>query len=242
DTTLLGWRTQDLDLASLPFLQGKGIAQYVSDPVLQRLLAEPEEGPQPERKITLSAIRTLINLTRAYPGSSFLQKLRSGLPLKAVRKFISIYSRPSLSWENLAFLREHTNLPILLKGILHPEDAQRAVNEGINGIIVSNHGGRQVDGAIGAIEALPGIAAAVQGRVPLLMDSGIRTGADMFKAIALGASAVCLGRPYVYGLALAGEQGVGEVLDNLRADFDLTMGLAGCKNLSEISAGYLVKA
>ena len=159
---------------------------------------------------------------------------------RATRQVIEIYSRPSLRWEDLPFLRERTDLPILLKGILHPEDAARAVEAGIDGIVVSTHGGRQVDGAIATLEALPEVATAVGGRIPILLDSGIRGGADVFKALALGASAVLLGRPYVYGLAIAGSAGVREVIENLRADFELTMALAGCSRLSEIGPEALV--
>ena len=142
----------------------------------------------------------------------------------------------------MALLTAHTRLPVFLKGILHPDDARKALDYGIQGLIVSNHGGRQVDGAIGALDALPGITRAVEGQVPVLFDSGVRTGADVFKALALGARAVCIGRPYVYGLALAGEAGVRAVLRNIKADFDLTMGLAGCKSISEISVDRLVRA
>jgi lactate 2-monooxygenase len=151
-----------------------------------------------------------------------------------VRRFVETYSRPSLSWDDLAFLRERTRLPILLKGILHPADAVAAIEHGMDGIIVSNHGGRQVDGAIGTMDALPGIVAAVGGRAPVLVDSGVRSGADVFRALALGATAVGLGRPYVWGLAAGGGDGVLEVIRNLRADFDLTMGLAGCASVREI--------
>ncbi|MDX1908397.1 MAG: alpha-hydroxy-acid oxidizing protein [Bacteroidia bacterium] len=237
DTTLLGWRTRDLDLGYLPFLQGRGIAQYVADPVFRRLMEQPEPA-LPGRNVTFQAIRALIGLTRRFPGS-FWGNLRSGAPLTAVRKFISLYSRPSLTWDDLAFLRAHTRLPVLLKGILHPDDARRALDAGMDGIIVSNHGGRQVDGALGAIEALPGVVAAVAGRVPVLMDSGIRTGADMLKALALGASAVCLGRPYVYALALAGQAGVVAALQHLAADFELAMALTGCAGIREISPDLL---
>ena len=159
-----------------------------------------------------------------------------------MQTFVRIYSRPSLTWDDLAFLRDRTELPIVLKGILHPDDAKRAVDEGMNGIWVSNHGGRQVDGATSTIAALPGIADAVGGRIPIVMDSGIRTGADAFKALALGATAVGIGRPYCYGLAMAGEEGVREVLENFQADFDLTMGLAGCKSVSEIGPEALTRA
>ena len=241
DTTLLGWRTRDLDIAWLPFLRGMGIAQYTSDPVFRRLLKretaagdEPVSQPRP----TPSAVRTLVQLARNFP-EPFLAGLRSGEARAAVQEFIRIYSRPTLSWEDLPFLRERTKLPILLKGVLHPDDARRAVDEGIDGIVVSNHGGRQVDGATATLDALPGVAAAVGGRVPVLLDSGIRTGADIFKAIALGTDAVLIGRPYVYGLAIAGETGVREVIQNLLAELDLTLGLAGHRSIAELRADSL---
>jgi lactate 2-monooxygenase len=182
---------------------------------------------------TPQALRTLVALTRAYPGS-FWRTLGSGDGRAAVQRFTEIFSRPSLSWTDLPFLRERTKLPILLKGILHADDARQALDAGVDGIVVSNHGGRQVDGAIATLDALPAVAAAVDGRVPVLLDSGVRTGADIFKARALGASAVLIGRAYVYGLAVAGEAGVAEVLDNLRAELDLTMALAGCGSLAEV--------
>jgi len=242
DTTMLGWRIQDLDLAHLPFLQGQGIAQYVSDPVFQKLLDEPEEATeQPKQKLNYDTIRNVVQLMRNYPGG-FFENFRSRRPLKAVRKFIDIYTNPALNWDDLPFLRKHTNLPIILKGILHPDDARKAIDVGVDGLIVSNHGGRQVDGAISAIEALPEVVSSVEGQLPVLMDSGIRSGADAFKALALGAKAVCIGRPYVYGLTLGGEFGVAEVLKNMLADFDLTMGLAGCTSVEEIAASCLWKA
>jgi len=241
DTTLLGWRTRDLDLAYLPFLRGKGIAQYVSDPVFMESLREPvpPAAPPPARKLNLTSLAALAALTRAHPGS-FLKNLRSGVPLAAVQQFIATYSRPSLTWDDLPFLRQRTRLPILLKGILHPDDARRALDHGIDGIVVSNHGGRQVDGSIATLDALPSIVAAVDGRVPVLIDSGVRGGADVFKAVALGARAVLVGRPYVYALALAGRAGVAELLRNLIADFELTMGLAGCASIGEIGADCLL--
>ena len=114
------------------------------------------------------------------------------------------FGNPALTWDDLGFLREHWDGPIALKGIQHPDDARRAVEAGMDGVIVSNHGGRQVDGAIGSLDALPAIAEAVGDDVEVLFDSGIRTGADVVKALALGARAVLLGRPYVYGLGLGG--------------------------------------
>ncbi|MBV9108734.1 MAG: alpha-hydroxy-acid oxidizing protein, partial [Gemmatimonadetes bacterium] len=172
----------------------------------------------------------------------FLKNLRSGVPLAAVQQFIATYSRPSLTWADLPFLRERTKLPILLKGILHPDDARRALDNGMDGIVVSNHGGRQVDGAIATLDALPAVADAVDGRVPVPRDSGIRGGADVFKALALGARAVLVGRPYVYALALQGRAGVLELLRNFIADFELTMGLAGCASVAEIGPDCLTEA
>jgi isopentenyl diphosphate isomerase/L-lactate dehydrogenase-like FMN-dependent dehydrogenase len=195
-----------------------------------------ETGP-----ITVAALRSLIALARRYPGS-FWTNLRSRLPLAAVRLFLDIYSRPSLTWDDLSFLRDRTKLPIVLKGVLDPEDARKAIERGVDGIVVSNHGGRQVDGAIASIDALPAVVAAVGDRVPVLLDSGIRGGADAFRALALGARAVLIGRPYVYGLALAGEEGVREVIRNFRAEFDLTMGLAGCASVRELTPTRLAKA
>jgi lactate 2-monooxygenase len=175
------------------------------------------------------------DLLQRAPGS-LADKLRTGWPRQAVRRFVATYSRPSLQWSDLARLRRMTALPILLKGVLHHEDARMALEHGVDGLVVSNHGGRQIDGEVATLDALPGIVALVQGRIPVLLDSGVRGGADVFKALALGASAVLLGRPYVYGLAIAGEAGVREVLRNLHAEFDLTMGLAGCRSVAEIGA------
>jgi lactate 2-monooxygenase len=183
--------------------------------------------------VTLAALGTLWELAGSFPGSR-RTNLRSGLARAAVRRFVETYSRPSLCWDDLAFLRERTKLPILLKGILSPTDAAAAIEHGMDGIVVSNHGGRQVDGAVSTIDALPAVVEAVQGRVPVLLDSGIRSGADVLRALALGATAVGLGRPYAWGLAVGGEDGVRETIRNLRADFDLTLGLAGCGSLSDV--------
>jgi isopentenyl diphosphate isomerase/L-lactate dehydrogenase-like FMN-dependent dehydrogenase len=143
-----------------------------------------------------------------------------------------------VTWDDLRFLREHTRLPLLLKGILHPDDARHAADLGMDGVIVSNHGGRQVDGAVAALDALPGVVA-VAGSMPVLFDSGIRTGADIVKALALGARAVLVGRPYVYGLALAGEAGVRAVLRALLAEMDLTMALSGVARIDQLSPEML---
>lgn len=234
DTHMLGWRPRDLDLAYLPFIRGMGLAQYTSDPVFRELVAARLKQPSgPKPTVTASAIRTLLAMTRRYPGR-FGANLRSGEPRAAVETFLDVFSRSSLEWQHLAFLREHTPLPILLKGIQHPDDAARAIDAGVDGIIVSNHGGRQVDGAIGSADALVTVADRVAGRVPVLFDSGIRGGSDVLKALALGAAAVLIGRPYVYGLGIAGEDGVREVLRNIIAEFDLALGLTGHTSVSEL--------
>ncbi|HET7745538.1 MAG TPA: lactate 2-monooxygenase [Gaiellaceae bacterium] len=242
DTTMLGWRVRDLDLASLPFLRGKGLAQYTSDPTfMEAVRSTLDEDPPPTGRVTLAALASLWELAGAHPGSR-LSNLRSKEARAAVRRFVETYSRPSLSWDDLAFLRERTRLPVLLKGILHPADATAAIEHGMDGIVVSNHGGRQVDGAVGTMDALPGIVEAVAGRIPVLLDSGVRSGADVFRALALGATAVGLGRPYAWGLAVGGHEGVREVLRNVWADFDLTMGLAGCRSVAEIGRDSVERA
>lgn len=160
----------------------------------------------------------------------------------AISLFLQMIWNSSLTWKDLPFLREQTRLPILLKGILKPRDAELAVQLGMDGIVVSNHGGRQLDGEISALEALPMICDVIQGRIPVLMDSGIRGGADVLKAIALGARAVLLGRPYLYGLAVAGEKGVNQVLRNLIYDIDVSLAITGRKSISEIDRSLLVPA
>jgi L-lactate dehydrogenase (cytochrome) len=241
DTTMLGWRPRDLDLGHLPFALGKGIAQYTSDPVFRRLVeqraaAAGDRGPQP--RPTPAAVKALVGMARAWPGS-FRDNLRSPLPRAAVETFLGIYSRPSITWADLAWLRSTTRLPIVLKGVLHPDDARRALDEGVDGLVVSTHGGRQVDRSIAALDALPDVVAAVDERAPVLLDSGIRSGADVFIAVALGASAVLLGRPFAWGLALAGEEGVRQVISDVMGEFDLTLGLTGHTAVGQLSKDVL---
>ena len=157
----------------------------------------------------------------------------------AVGHYLGVFVNPSLTWDDLERLRSWTSLPILIKGILHPDDAAEARERGVDGIVVSNHGGRQVDGAIATIDALPAIADAVGSDLAILLDSGVRSGSDAFRALALGADAVLLGRPWVWGLALAGEAGVEEVLRRFLAELDLTMALSGYTRPSELSASAL---
>lgn len=206
DTWSLGWRPRDLALAHLPFLQRKGIANYLSDPVFQTLLgAPPEESEQ------------------------------------AVRVWTELFGNPALSWSDLLLLREWTRLPVLVKGICHPDDARVALDHGVDGLVVSNHGGRQVDGSRATLDCLPGVIAAVDGRAPVLLDSGIRCGADVLIGLALGAQAVLLGRPWVYGLGLAGQRGVEHVLRVILADLDLTMALAGYARPADLDAHSVVR-
>nr|WP_308406119.1 alpha/beta fold hydrolase [Streptomyces sp. TML10] len=165
---------------------------------------------------------------------------RAGLPdasdpAAMVRRWAEISIDPSADWDGLAWLREATDLPVFVKGILHPDDARLAVEHGAHGLVVSNHGGRQLDGSVPALDALPAVSAAVAGRVPVLLDSGVRSGTDVIKALALGADAVLLGRPYVYGLGLAGRQGVEHVLRSLLADLDLALALTGCASPADIT-------
>lgn len=160
-------------------------------------------------------------------------------PAAAIQVWSGLFSNTTLTWSDLAFLRQHTRLPIVLKGILHADDASRALDAGMDGVIVSNHGGRQVDGAIATLDALPAVVERVAGRIPVLLDGGIRRGADIFKALALGARAVLLGRLYTGGLAVAGEPGVRDVLLNLIADFDLTLALSGYTSCRELDPSAL---
>jgi L-lactate dehydrogenase (cytochrome) len=145
----------------------------------------------------------------------------------ATGHYLSVLSNPSLNWDDLEWLRGITSLPIVVKGIQHPDDAREAVERGIDGIVVSNHGGRQVDGALGSLDALAPIAEASGDKLTILFDSGVRSGSDVIKALALGADAVCLGRPYVWGLALDGQAGVETVLKMILAELDLTLALCG---------------
>ena len=162
--------------------------------------------------------------------------------LAAVKHFLTVFNDLTLTWADLAWLRAQTKLPITLKGVLHPDDARRAVASGVQGLIVSNHGGRQVDGSISAIAALPAIVDAVGGQLEIGLDSGIRSGADAVKALALGANYVGLGRPLLHGLAAGGEAGVGWVLDNFAAELDLTMALSGCNSPARLTRDLLVRA
>ena len=168
-----------------------------------------------------------------------LEKTPEEDPGMATGQFLAVQANPALSWDHLATLREMTSLPIVVKGIQHVDDAREAVSRGVDGIVVSNHGGRQVDGAIASLDALPPIAEAVGDDLAILFDSGVRGGGDVLKALALGADAVCLGRPYIWGLALDGQEGVETVLKMVLAELDLTMALCGLTRPEEIGPELL---
>jgi len=244
DTTVLGWRPQDLDLGSLPFSRGIGIAQYTGDPrfaeIVRDRVAVSRRGGQEAAEVTLGAVRTLVDIARNHPGR-FADNLRAPEPRASVETFLDVYSNPGLSWDHLATLRSRTSLPVVLKGILHPDDARRALDLGVAAVIVSNHGGRQVDNAVASLDALVRIRDEVGPEPTLLLDSGVRTGADVYVARALGADAVLLGRTPIYGLAVAGQRGVEEVLRNVVAELDLTMALAGTPDLASITRDALVR-
>lgn len=161
--------------------------------------------------------------------------------MNVLAQFAYCFSNPGSTWEDLKVIRGATKLPVIVKGIQHPDDARLAIDQGVDGIIVSNHGGRQCDGAVGSLDMLDEIATAVGDKTTILFDSGIRRGADVLKAMALGAKAVLVARPYAYGLALAGEDGVKEVVSNLLADVDLTLGLTGCASWRDVSKDLLRK-
>ena len=148
-------------------------------------------------------------------------------PAAAVRQFLGVFTHPAFTWTDIAWLRSQTKLPLLIKGIIHPDDASKSADHGIDGIVVSNHGGRQADGAMGSLDALPHVIEANRDRLTVLLDSGVRHGADVLKALALGAKAVLLGRPYAYALASHGEEGVRHLIRTLMADIDLQLGLCG---------------
>lgn len=226
DTTQLGWRPRDLDRAFLPFIHGMGIAQYLSDPVFRRLAAaRPRE--RSDARIGPSAIRTLLDLRR------------HGASAADVQTFLDVFSRTDLTWKSLDWLRARTRLPILLKGVQHPDDARRALDAGVDGVWVSNHAGRQVDGAVASLDALPPVADAVAGRAPVVFDSGVRTGGDVLRALALGATAVAVAHPWIFGLALAGEAGARESLRNILAEFDLALALSGHRSPADLTRDAL---
>ncbi|MBJ7260277.1 MAG: alpha-hydroxy-acid oxidizing protein, partial [Chthoniobacterales bacterium] len=178
-------------------------------------------------------------LTMANLAEHAKQMFPAGIPGSGLAAYVAQMLDPSLSWRDLAWLREQTKLPILLKGIVRADDAKLAVEHGIAGVIVSNHGGRQLDTAPATIEVLPRVVDAVAGKIPVLVDGGIRRGTDVVKAIALGAQAALIGRPILWGLAAGGEEGAFRVLEMLRSEFDLAMALCGAKSVAGLDRSIL---
>nr|POE62509.1 putative lactate 2-monooxygenase pb1a11.03 [Quercus suber] len=207
DTYTLGWRPMDMDNAYNPFIKADeiGSANGFSDPVFRARFAEQNQGKAVEENVQAACVQWLAE----------------------------VFSPINHSWEDLAFLQQHWDGPIVLKGIQSVVDAKKAVDAGVQGILVSNHGGRQQDGGAGSLDMLPAIAAAVQGKLEIFFDSGVRCGADIIKALALGADMVLVGRPYVYGLALGGESGVRHVTRAMLGDLQLTMHLSGIKSVDK---------
>ena len=207
DTTMLGWREQDLKNAYLPFLQGEGIANYTSDPEFRKRLDKtPEED---------------INA--------------------AIEEFLMVYVNPAFSWNDFRKIRGWTELPVIIKGISSYEDVNAAIKYGADGVVISNHGGRQVDGAISTIEALDEITDNRNISCTVLFDSGIRHGSDVMKALALGADAVLIGRPYCYAMAIAGQRGVERYISEMKAELDLQMALAGYESITSLSRRIIFK-
>ncbi|KAK7031872.1 Fmn dependent [Favolaschia claudopus] len=233
DTVLLGWRAHDMARSYLPFAHGVGVQVGMSDPVfMARLGRAPQVRPRTRFPYDAREVdraledgdkeaRDAVDL-----GMEWLREMNSGL---------------FRDWEDVKFLRENWQGPLVLKGIQSVGDAEKALECGVDGIVVSNHGGRQVDGAIASLEALVRImrsskvrAAQAAGKFTILFDSGVRTGSDIFKALALGAQGVLLGRPWLYGAAVAGQEGIEQVLKMTLADLDTTLGLSGYRSISEI--------
>jgi L-lactate dehydrogenase (cytochrome)/(S)-mandelate dehydrogenase len=183
----------------------------------------------------------LLRMRSSLPKITFANYIRPGKPtdLKSLAQQMNGLLDPSLSWRDVEWLRGLWKKPLVLKGILHPEEARMAVDHGVDAIIVSNHGGRQLDGAISSLDALPAVVEAVAGRIPVLIDGGLRRGADVVKAIALGARATLIARPQLFGLAVAGEEGVAHVLDIFRREMDRAMGLLGVASLAGLERSYL---
>jgi lactate 2-monooxygenase len=235
DTFLIGWRPHDLETAYLPFIAGVGAQVGTSDPVFMQRMGVPVRPDEPiPFPLDLDAFRK--RLEAGDEDATLLLKLGTGWLQET-------NSGRFPTWEDLAFLRDNWDGPIVLKGVQTVEDAHAAMDARMDGIVVSNHGGRQVDGAISSFSALEKITASSrvlraqkEGKFTVLFDSGIRQGSDVIKAIAMGAQGVLVGRPFMYGLAVGGEQGVEEVLRALLADTEVTLGLSGYKSIEEIWA------
>ena len=237
DTFMIGWRPNDLDESYIPFVWGQGCQVGFSDPVFQRMYEE--EQAKDTRSVTEKVSEIWQILKRPGSVGGTMKVLTHASIMKKAMFFTSLVASGHYrDWNDLQTLRKYWDGPIVLKGIQTVEDAHRAIDHGMDGIIVSNHGGRQLDGAMSSLDALAEIGAddkVKSSGLTLLFDSGIRTGSDVLKALALGAKAVLIGRPYVYGLAMGGEEGVKHVLNCLLADTDSSLANLGKKSIAEIS-------
>lgn len=225
DTYVLGWRPSDMNNGYNPFIHPDriGVEIGLTDPVFQAKFKK-EHG---------------FDIEEASRHDSELTGHNLGKPAQEWAKIA--FPGHSHSWEDIAFLQEHWDGPIVLKGIQNVADAKKAVEVGIQGIVVSNHGGRQQDGGVSSLGALPRIVDAVGEKIEVWFDSGVRCGADIMKAVALGAKCVLIGRPYAYGLAIGGEEGVRHVLRSMCGDLMLNMHLAGLRGLDEVTRDILVR-
>ncbi|MFE9258172.1 alpha-hydroxy-acid oxidizing protein [Streptomyces sp. NPDC006879] len=214
DCHVAGWRTRELDSAFFPFQRAHGMGNYLSDRRFRELAVM---GPRPARGAALDPAEVVA----------------------AAATWNRLYTRPALHPGDLALLRAWTDLPVIVKGVCRPDEATLLADAGADALIVSNHGGRQLDSGLAALDCLPGVVAAVGGRVPVLFDSGIRTGTDVLIALALGASAVMIGRPWLYGLAIGGQEGVTHVLRCLEAEFTGALALTGHRDPATLSPADL---
>jgi isopentenyl diphosphate isomerase/L-lactate dehydrogenase-like FMN-dependent dehydrogenase len=236
DTFMIGYRPNDLDESYLPFVWGQGCQVLFSDPVFNRMYEKMQAEDTRTSTEKLSEIWQILKRPGSLSGAG--KVIANAKTMKKAMFWTSLIASGTYrEWKDLQILRKYWEGPIVLKGIQTVEDAHRAIDHGMDGIIVSNHGGRQLDGAISSLDALAEIgrdARIKESGLTVLFDSGIRTGSDVLKAIALGAKAVLIGRPYVYGLAIGGESGVKHVLNCILADTDNSLANLGKKSLAEL--------
>lgn len=231
DTPIRGWRPGEIREGFSVFERSAtGFGNYFSDPAFLRNL-DP-------------LTRVANRIPYAFESVKYLRRIPAARRVIEERgkRAQHVAHSSSATWDDVEEIRDATSLPVVLKGILHPEDAEMAAERGFDGVVVSNHGGNHVDSAVASLDALPEIVDRVGDRLDVLFDSGIRTGTDVFKAMALGADAVLLGRPFLYGLAVAGDEGVYEAVANVLAELDVTMGNAGRASVDELDESCLVEA
>ncbi|KFA54053.1 hypothetical protein S40293_05543 [Stachybotrys chartarum IBT 40293] len=241
DTFNLGWRPTDLDTSYLPFVWGEGCQIGLSDPVFNAYYEKLQKEDPSTMAAKLGKLWTFLRRPGSLYGAA--RVLVNATTMQKSMVWLDILNSATYrEWEHLQTLKKLWNGPIVLKGIQTVEDAHRAIDHGMDGIIVSNHGGRQLDGATASLDALAEIAAddkVNDSKLTLIFDSGIRTGPDVLKALALGAKAVCVGRPYMYGLAIDGQAGVEHVFRCILADMDNALGNCGKTSVHELGRGDL---